>query len=188
MLKPENERETNPMPPSVALGSENALTIRFCETCVKIAETSKVQAIPVIPTIFLTVDAGYSRRLAARSEHGENLGEFAPLQAAKEFRLMSDVSPIVHGGHGTVGPINRIGGLAGSVNGVVPPAEAVNAPSSADRVELSDLARYLDRIRAMPEVRLNRIAQIRQALDNGTYKTDDKIDLAISRLEEEENL
>jgi flagellar biosynthesis anti-sigma factor FlgM len=58
----------------------------------------------------------------------------------------------------------------------------------ADRVELSDQARLLDSMRQMPEVRQDRIDRVRAAIARGGYETDAKINHAIERLIQEEDL
>ncbi len=67
-------------------------------------------------------------------------------------------------------------------------AEQVQAPAlparsdSRDRVELSEHARWLDALRALPAIRADKVAQIKAAIANGTYETDDKLNVAIDRL------
>jgi negative regulator of flagellin synthesis FlgM len=84
---------------------------------------------------------------------------------------------------------------SGSVGGAVPirptflsPSQSVSpsAPSGLeapqDEVELSDAARMLDRIQSDPQVRAERLAEIRAAIVAGTYETPEKMALAIERL------
>jgi len=52
----------------------------------------------------------------------------------------------------------------------------------ADRVDLSERARFLDELRAMPRVRESVVAGVRNAIQSGSYSIDDKIGLAIERL------
>jgi len=94
---------------------------------------------------------------------------------------MPDISSI---GPGSPEPLNRTSTNASfRENGALQEKTAVN--SQADRVELSDHARFLDRLRQFPEVRMDRIERIRQAIDDGSYETDEKIEVAIDRLVEE---
>jgi len=72
-------------------------------------------------------------------------------------------------------------------NGVHKPSRVIEAASppharGRDRVEVSDLARYLGKLQAMPDVRVELVAQVRQALAEGAYETQDKLELAIERL------
>jgi negative regulator of flagellin synthesis FlgM len=109
---------------------------------------------------------------------------------------MSDLSSIVPGGHGPVGPVNRLAAPV-HLNGVHKPAAVVEVlpPVSVsggasrldlDRVEVSDFARHLDTLLNLPDVRFERIASVRQAIADGSYDTEDKIDVAIERMLEEE--
>ena len=51
-----------------------------------------------------------------------------------------------------------------------------------DRVEISDVARFLDELARMPEIRAEKVEQVRRAIAEGTYLTPEKLDLAIERL------
>ena len=84
-------------------------------------------------------------------------------------------------GHGAVGPINR------AVSpGVSSASSAVRAQSngvrSEDRVELSDHARLLERLRSLPEVRQDLINRVRDEIAGGTYESPEKLDEALQRL------
>ncbi len=54
-----------------------------------------------------------------------------------------------------------------------------------DDVQLSDAAKILARLEEVPEVRQDRVAEVRAAIERGDYVTDDKIRLAVERLLEE---
>lgn len=106
---------------------------------------------------------------------------------------MSDFSSIGSGmnGTGSVGPINRIAPLASlsgvnRLTGTVEPLEVVIAGPDADRVELSDRARFLDMLRQLPEIRQDRIDRVKLAIDSGEYETDDKVEAAIEQWAREE--
>lgn len=82
----------------------------------------------------------------------------------------------------------------GSVQGVSPVRQPtpVNAPKSAeassainspqDELELSAAGQALDRIGETPEMRAERLAHIKAAIDDGSYETDEKLDAALSRM------
>jgi flagellar biosynthesis anti-sigma factor FlgM len=57
-----------------------------------------------------------------------------------------------------------------------------------DRIELSDHARLLDRLRQMPDVRQDRVDRIRAAIARGGYDNDARLNSAIERLIEQEDL
>jgi flagellar biosynthesis anti-sigma factor FlgM len=64
-------------------------------------------------------------------------------------------------------------------------APAPSAPRWAegrDRVELSEHARHLDAIRAMPDVRMAKVEAIKQAIASGTYESPEKLQSAIDGL------
>ena len=82
-------------------------------------------------------------------------------------------------GQGAVGPINRTA-----------PTSAYQATENlrrqseplGDRVELSRHAVLLDRLRNLPGVREELVQTIRQAIADGTYETDAKLDVAVRRV------
>ena len=83
-------------------------------------------------------------------------------------------------GQGAVGPINRTA-----------PTSAYQATENlrrhdseplGDRVELSRHAVLLDRLRQLPGVREDLVKTVREAIDNGTYETRGKLDLAVRRM------
>jgi negative regulator of flagellin synthesis FlgM len=65
--------------------------------------------------------------------------------------------------------------------------EAAVATSSRgdDRVELSEVAQLLSRIRELPDVRQDVVDRVRGEIDAGTYETPQKIDAAIEALLED---
>jgi len=92
---------------------------------------------------------------------------------------MPDISSV---GAGSVSPVERnaVGShrfhsnLGESANGV--------SPRRADRVELSEHARLLDRLRQLPPARFDRVDRVRIEIENGTYESETKLDTAIRRL------
>ncbi|MFH1923734.1 MAG: flagellar biosynthesis anti-sigma factor FlgM [Planctomycetota bacterium] len=54
-----------------------------------------------------------------------------------------------------------------------------------DELEISDAARLVDRVRELPEVRQDRIDQIRAEIAADTYETDEKIEIALGRFLDE---
>ena len=92
---------------------------------------------------------------------------------------MPDISSI---GHGSLEPLSRPASASTPVhrNGTA----SSDAPGrlESDRVELSDHARFLDKMRKLPSGRLELVQQVKQSIAQGTYETDDKFNQAISRL------
>lgn len=55
----------------------------------------------------------------------------------------------------------------------------------SDRVELSDRARYLDKLSRMPAVRSDLVDSVRAQIAAGTYQTMDRLEGAIQSLADE---
>ena len=85
-------------------------------------------------------------------------------------------------GHGAVGPVNR---PAHVIAYQATDKARESTQPRGDRVELSRHARLLDRLRSLPEVRSDLVEQVKQAIENGTYDTTEKLDAAIERLVED---
>lgn len=57
--------------------------------------------------------------------------------------------------------------------------------ASADRVEVSEVARWLGEMNRLPAIREDKVAAARAAIENGTFDTDEKLSIAISRMIDE---
>ncbi len=91
---------------------------------------------------------------------------------------MPDISSV---GHGSLDPLSRLGTVnTYASNGLA--REIAGTPRESDRVELSEHARFLDALQKLPEGRLDQVESVRQSIADGTYDTDDKLNLAITRL------
>jgi negative regulator of flagellin synthesis FlgM len=55
----------------------------------------------------------------------------------------------------------------------------------ADQLDISREADMVSRIRDIPDIRADRVAEIRAAIEAGTYETSDKLDIAVGRLLDE---
>ena len=103
---------------------------------------------------------------------------------------MDIAGPTGVGGPGSIDPRKRVD----RTDRTQKPSE-VSAARGVDKVELSgqteapDKASHVQRLREMlsdvPDVRAERIAEIRKEIEAGSYLTDDKIDSAIDRLLDE---
>ncbi len=96
---------------------------------------------------------------------------------------MPDFAPIGPGSLGPVGrdtPVGRTSSGSGSTN------PAVNGESSSnratDRVELSDRARWLDQLQALPPVRRELVERLQGEIQSGNYPSDEQLTIAIDRL------
>jgi negative regulator of flagellin synthesis FlgM len=80
----------------------------------------------------------------------------------------------------------------GSVTGTTPsrpasppPAREPAAPkprSPRDVLDLSQAGKMLDQLSQNPDVRQERLARIKEAIANGTYDTDEKLEAALAKL------
>lgn len=92
---------------------------------------------------------------------------------------MADIAPVNFSPAAATDPFPSGIDRAGSR----PPPEQTLRPS--DRVELSDRARYLDKLSRVPEVRSDLIESVRGQIAAGTYQTMDRLEGAIQSLAEE---
>ena len=62
-----------------------------------------------------------------------------------------------------------------------------NATSSygVDQLDISPEAHYVAQARDLPEIREDRVASLRAQIQSGAYETDEKLDMALSRLLDE---
>ncbi|MBX3354194.1 MAG: flagellar biosynthesis anti-sigma factor FlgM [Phycisphaeraceae bacterium] len=61
------------------------------------------------------------------------------------------------------------------------PAPVEQRPT-ADRAEISDHARHLERLRSLPDVRSAKVDAIRDSIARGTYDTPERMKVALQRL------
>ena len=61
----------------------------------------------------------------------------------------------------------------------------LNAAPINDEVEISEAAKLADKLGDVPEIRQDRVQQIRAQIAEGTYETQEKLDIAVSRLLDE---
>jgi negative regulator of flagellin synthesis FlgM len=54
-----------------------------------------------------------------------------------------------------------------------------------DQLDISPEADFVAQARELPEIREDRVAAIRSQIQNGTYETAEKLDIALSRLLDE---
>ena len=55
----------------------------------------------------------------------------------------------------------------------------------ADQVDISPEADMISRVHELPEIRTDRVAEIRAQIEAGAYETEEKLDIAIGRLLDE---
>lgn len=63
------------------------------------------------------------------------------------------------------------------------PAAGKSTPAQrGDLIEISELAKFMDELSRLPEIRQEKVDQLRQLIRKGEYTTADKLDVAIERL------
>jgi negative regulator of flagellin synthesis FlgM len=62
---------------------------------------------------------------------------------------------------------------------------SVQAGVPRDHVEISPLGRMLDGIDRLPEIRHERVEEIRRQIATGTYETSEKLEVALDRMLDE---
>ena len=65
-----------------------------------------------------------------------------------------------------------------------PSAQRSNV-TGADQLDISREADMVSRVRDLPDIRADRVAEIRAAIEEGVYETDEKLDIAVGRLLDE---
>lgn len=55
----------------------------------------------------------------------------------------------------------------------------------ADQLDISAEASFVGQVHEMPEMRFERVAEIRQQIEAGTYDTEEKLNIAVGRLLDE---
>lgn len=69
-----------------------------------------------------------------------------------------------------------------------PQAPAVDSRvqfDTVDQLDISHEADFASQVKDIPDIRADRVAQIKAQIADGTYLTDDKLDLALERLLDE---
>lgn len=77
-------------------------------------------------------------------------------------------------------PINAPHGVKNS-----PAATPSKSVSSTDEVQISAEGNFLSQVSELPEIRSERVAEIQQAIANGTYETEEKFSRALDALLDE---
>lgn len=91
---------------------------------------------------------------------------------------MTNISPIEAGSVGRVSPTDQPHDRAEE-------RRASKARRGDDRVEVSEAARFLARMHAMPEVRTELVERVRGEIAKGTYDTPERFDLAVDAMIDE---
>jgi negative regulator of flagellin synthesis FlgM len=65
------------------------------------------------------------------------------------------------------------------------PSGGASQSGGTDQLDISSEANFVSRARDLPDIRSERVAEIRQAIADGSYDTADKLDVALGRLLDE---
>ncbi|QDT89683.1 flagellar biosynthesis anti-sigma factor FlgM [Gimesia algae] len=77
-------------------------------------------------------------------------------------------------------PISKQTGPSNTNIKQTPASKPISSPQ--DELEISSAGRMLDEMTNNSDMRAERLAQIKAAIDDGTYDTDEKLDAALSRM------
>ncbi len=105
----------------------------------------------------------------------------------REMSATAGLSPVQQGradmdvrGVGSVSGTTPIRPQQGTPASLKTPVSRPQAPQ--DQLELSSAGKMLDQLSQTPDMRAERLAQIKEAIANGTYDTDEKLEAALSRM------
>lgn len=65
------------------------------------------------------------------------------------------------------------------------PPPSTSRVSGADQLDISPEADMLSRLRGIPDIRADRVAELRAAIASGSYETEEKVGVALDRLLDE---
>lgn len=65
------------------------------------------------------------------------------------------------------------------------PTSAPAKSAGGDELNISSEADMISRVRDVPDIRADKVARIKAQIASGTYETDEKLDIALSRLFDE---
>jgi len=64
-------------------------------------------------------------------------------------------------------------------------AHAATRPTRTDQAEISDQARFLEKLSRLPEVRAEKVEAVRRGIAEGAYDSDERLRAAVQRLLDE---
>ena len=88
----------------------------------------------------------------------------------------------IHGAGGAQGPQPIYPRLAAFT---VEAGQTVQTQAPRDRVEISPIGRMLDGVSRLPEIRHEKVEEIRNQIAAGVYETPEKLELALDRMIDE---
>ena len=67
----------------------------------------------------------------------------------------------------------------------IEPNTSVDSLQGMDQIDISPEAELVSRVGEIPDMRTDRVDEIRAQIEAGTYETDEKLDVAVGRLLDE---
>lgn len=86
---------------------------------------------------------------------------------------MSDINPIARPQQTTLDSVSKPARTT---------TDSATSTRTSDRVELSDQARLLSKLKQLPEVREGLVNSVKSQIESGNYDTDERFDTAINAL------
>lgn len=86
---------------------------------------------------------------------------------------MSDINPIARPQQTTFDSASKSARIS---------SESATSTRTSDRVELSDQARLLSKLKQLPEIREGLVNSVKSQIESGNYDTDERFDTAINAL------
>jgi len=65
------------------------------------------------------------------------------------------------------------------------PGRVASPAAGGDQLEISEVANRLQQVHDLPDIRAERVAELRAAIANGTYETSERMGQAVERLLDE---
>lgn len=85
----------------------------------------------------------------------------------------------------SVSQLHSAQGINSPHRAAAPASERSYSASTSDQVDISPEAEFLSQVHNLPDIRADRVAELRAQISSGTYETDDKMDAALSKLLDE---
>lgn len=95
---------------------------------------------------------------------------------------MADISAV------GAGPMGRVGGVDATPSRRVVEVASPEVRRGTDRVELSEMATYMSKLKQLPPTRQALIDSIKGEIASGTYDTPEKLDAALDQMLGEEGV
>jgi len=83
------------------------------------------------------------------------------------------------------GNVQKVQQADNSMNADAPQSTSSPAIDTVDQLDISSEAKMLSQLKVAGEIRADRVSDIRAQIETGQYETQEKIDLAVSRLLDE---